>query len=103
MTRIPESVYRTIFFCVCIALAASSSTAQSRQEMREGRQKGWSDDQVTRWLDYHASGRLELGPNDDCTDYTTRRDAIMNGNAITTQVFNFGSISAPGNTITNVV
>jgi hypothetical protein len=32
-----------------------------------------------------------------------RQTAIMNGNKITTEIFNFGSISSPGNTITDIV
>src|SRR5690606_1483364 len=39
----------------------------------------------------------------DCPDFTDRRDAIMNGNKITTQISNFGSISSPANSITDIV
>lgn len=38
-----------------------------------------------------------------CENFARRRDAIMNGNRITTQILNFGSISSPGNTITDIV
>lgn len=94
---------RAFFLLIVLCFAASSAFGQSKREMREGRQKDWNEQQTLRWLDYHASGRLDLGANDECPDFASRRDAVMNGNAITTQVFNFGSISAPGNTITNVV
>ena len=40
----------------------------------------------------------------DCfIDQTTRREAILNGNRITAQILNFGSISSPGNTLTDIV
>ncbi|MFW5955461.1 MAG: hypothetical protein ACOCSK_01840, partial [Rhodothermales bacterium] len=84
-------------------IVCSSAVGQSKKEMREGRHPQWNEQQTLRWLDYHAGARLTQGANAECPDFASRRDAVMNGNAITTQVFNFGSISAPGNTITNVV
>ena len=51
-----------------------------------------------------SSKPVTHGAQQNCvTDVTRRRDAILNGNRITTQIFNFGSISAPGNTITDIV
>ena len=77
------------------------TAAADAQQLRE---KGWDIYQVHNWLDQLARApaynpaRLECG-----VDITNRRDAILNGNRITTQIFNFGSISAPGNTITDIV
>ncbi len=64
------------------------------------RQKGWSAAQVQAWIDRNSRFGLQQG---ECPDFTERRDAILNGNKITTQIFNFGSISAPGNVITDIV
>ncbi|GIV61569.1 MAG: hypothetical protein KatS3mg044_0435 [Rhodothermaceae bacterium] len=69
-----------------------------------GRQTGWTYDEVRRWIDRQAGKGGPATPLQlDCVDFTNRRDAVMNGNRITTQILNFGSISAPGNTITDIV
>ncbi len=67
------------------------------------REKGWDARQVEKWAQQQAGKRMQRGARIDCEDFTNRRDAIMNGNRITTQILNFGSISAPGNTITDIV
>ncbi len=71
------------------------------------RERGWTPKQTYNWIE--AMGNQPLGRRatlDECagiTDFTRRRDAILNGNRITTQIQNFGSISSPGNTITDIV
>ncbi|ARA93122.1 hypothetical protein AWN76_008095 [Rhodothermaceae bacterium RA] len=94
---------RRLLFSVLLLALALPAAAQSRKELREGRQRGWSDDQVARWIDFHSRQRLDQRSSIECPDFTNRRDAILNGNKITSQIFNFGSISAPGNTITDIV
>ncbi|MEM1125558.1 MAG: hypothetical protein AAGI71_02825 [Bacteroidota bacterium] len=92
---------RVFLLLLVTALAGLPTQAQSIQD---GRQRDWSEAEVQRWLDAQSRQRLSGGVLDDeCPDFTNRRDAILNGNRITTQIFNFGSVSAPGNTITNVV
>ena len=76
--------------------------AQSEKEWREGRRREWTLKQVYRWYTYLERQPLQQNQL-DCPDYTTRRDVVMNGNKITTQITNFGSISSPGNTITDIV
>ena len=90
-----------VLLVVCLAGPAA---AQSRKALREGPQRGWTAQQMQRWLDYHAGQRFAPARSLDCADdFTNRRDAILNGNKITSQIFNFGSISAPGNRITDIV
>ena len=67
------------------------------------RQRGWDYQQVSRWLTEQARSGSTGVLDDDCPDFATRRDVIMNGNRITSQIQNFGSISSPGNTITDIV
>jgi len=84
----------------CLMLWGMNASAQ------EGalRSRGWDQPALNKWLQELASMKLRTGANLDCgTELTNRRDAILNGNRITTQIFNFGSISAPGNTITDIV
>ncbi len=68
------------------------------------RKRGWDQQEVNVWLTNLGKIPMRKGANQDCDEgITNRRDAILNGNRITTQIFNFGSISAPGNTITDIV
>ena len=68
------------------------------------RSRTWDAHAVNKWLERLAGMPMQLAGNQQCgVEITTRRDAILNGNRITTQIFNFGSISAPGNTITDIV
>ncbi len=67
------------------------------------RVRSWSAAEVGQWIERMASVPHVAAAQDCQADFTNRRDAILNGNRITTQIFNFGSISAPGNTITDIV
>ncbi len=74
------------------------------QQNKAERLRGWDQHEVNTWLTNLGKIPLRKGANTDCEEgATNRRDAILNGNRITTQIFNFGSISAPGNTITDIV
>ncbi|MCY4170335.1 MAG: hypothetical protein OXE59_07000 [Bacteroidetes bacterium] len=74
------------------------------QQYKIQRERGWDQHEVNAWLTNLGSIPMRKGANQDCDEgITNRRDAILNGNRITTQIFNFGSISAPGNTITDIV
>lgn len=93
---------RLVLFIVAVAMVWPVA-AQSRKELEQGRQRGWSAAQVQRWVDYHTNKRMVSSRAIECEENTNRRDAILNGNKITTEIFNFGSISSPGNTITDIV
>ena len=93
---------RTAVAALLITVFAAPAFGQSKSEMNQGRQRGWSAEQTQRWIDYQSSKRT-ANPTLDCVDVTDRRDVIMNGNRITSQILNFGSISSPGNTITDIV
>lgn len=93
---------KSILLLLIVAMAMPAQ-AQSRKELKQGRQRDWQSDQVQRWADYEAGKRYVQSAADCNADFTNRRDAILNGNRITTQILNFGSISAPGNTITDIV
>ncbi|TDI74334.1 MAG: hypothetical protein E2O84_06010 [Bacteroidetes bacterium] len=67
------------------------------------RERGWSYESVNSWIK-QQSAKGGASVYADCrADATDRRDAVLNGNRITTQILNFGSISSPGNTITDIV
>ena len=89
---------KRLLLCLLALLAAGPALAQEAQRGRD-----WDAHQVRAWADYHAAQPYRTQSSIDCPDFTNRRDAILNGNRITSQIFNFGSISAPGNTITDIV
>ena len=90
--------------CAALVLGIALPAAQAQQPTRE---RGWTPRQTHNWME--RLGNQSLGRRaalDECSgivDFTNRRDAILNGNRITTQIQNFGSISSPGNTITDIV
>ncbi len=69
----------------------------------QDRETGWDYNEQEEWFLRQANKGGESAVADCFEDFTGRRDAILNGNRITTQILNFGSISAPGNTITDIV
>jgi hypothetical protein len=71
--------------------------------LAQERQRGWSYKRQANWIDRQAGKSGQMAQADCFTDLTKRRDAVLNGNRITTQILNFGSISSPGNTITDIV
>ena len=56
-----------------------------------------------RYMTERAQKNFQATQLEECEDNTSRRDALLNGNQITTQITNFGSISAPGNRISDIV
>jgi hypothetical protein len=82
-------------FCF-IALLALPAFSQQRE-------RGWDYRQQGRWLDTQANKGGDSAVADCLEDNTNRREAILNGNRITSQILNFGSISSPGNTLTDIV
>lgn len=69
----------------------------------QDRERGQDYDQLRQWINRQTAKGGDPAIADCFEDNTDRRDVILNGNRITTQILNFGSISAPGNTITDIV
>lgn len=91
------------FAVATILLAPAAVDGQNRRD-QQMRDHGWTVQQTAAWLNQQAAKRFDRGSTAvECEDLTNRRDVIMNGNRITTQISNFGSISSPGNTITDIV
>ena len=69
----------------------------------DGPKKNWTKrdhDRYYRWRD-----RLSASRKAETTDeqILPRQKAILNGNKITTEIWNYGSISSPGNRVTDIV
>ena len=89
---------RSCLAAACLLFFAVGTSFGQAQE----RTRGMTNQEMQAWAKAQGTkpARQVAG---ECTDFASRRDAILNGNRITTQVFNFGSISAPGNAITDIV
>jgi hypothetical protein len=90
------SIMNRILTLIIVLLSTGVANAQTRE-------RGWSYSQQARWIDAQSQKGGPAALADCFEDNTARRDAVMNGNRITTQILNFGSISSPGNTITDIV
>ncbi len=90
--------YRAAFllFLGLLLAAPSSLLAQDRERGQDYRD-------LRQWINRQSAKGGPAAISDCFEDNTDRRDVILNGNRITTQILNFGSISAPGNTITDIV
>lgn len=106
ITGIARTAARPLSISAVVALgfgAAPTGTVIA-QDFDHGRQRGWDIQTTNAWLNYHDARSTGLQVSAaECVDLTNRRDVIMNGNRITTQITNFGSISSPGNSITDIV
>ena len=66
-----------------------------------GPQKDWSQREFVgyyRWIDRQAVKQL-----DEDEQVLRRQYAIITGNKITSEIWNYGSISRPGNIITDII
>lgn len=95
-TMMRTKTLKSILILVILTLTATTAIAQDRE-------RGWDYSDQEQWFNRQARKGGESAVADCFEDTTDRRDAILNGNRITTQILNFGSISAPGNTITDIV
>jgi len=90
-------VFVTLLFCLAVPLSAQLTKQDS--VYRFGPQKEWSPEQVDAWWQWY-NNRFQKTAADNPI---LRQDVIMNGNKITTQIWNYGSISAPGNRTTDII
>ncbi|MDQ7052141.1 MAG: hypothetical protein Q9P14_04325 [candidate division KSB1 bacterium] len=77
----------------------------SLQWYLNGPRKQWSQkdyEDYYRWREQIANLLLKSAQERD-PQILRRQKAIMNGNKITTEIWNYGSISSPGNVVTDIV
>lgn len=90
---------RKLLLSLFIMLFVGLGFAQeSQSEMfLKGHKKEWSESQNEAYKVWESTffNKASAG--------ALRQRAIMNGNKITTEIWNFGSISSPGNTITDII
>ncbi|MDZ7307674.1 MAG: hypothetical protein ONB49_11560 [candidate division KSB1 bacterium] len=101
-----ESLLLLLLFLVATAASAQERPRRGSLEWyRNGPQKNWSaadHEDYYRWRERVREKMLRkaAGSNDNLAP---RQRAIINGNKITTEIWNYGSISSPGNRTTDIV
>ena len=98
------------FAAILLALLASPAMTQkikrgSLQWYLNGPRKEWSQKDYQdyyRWREQIANLLFKSAQERD-PQILRRQKTIMNGNKITTEIWNYGSISSPGNVVTDIV
>ncbi|MFH1851720.1 MAG: hypothetical protein ABIA75_05180 [Candidatus Neomarinimicrobiota bacterium] len=80
-----------------------SKEQQTEIQYPDGPKKEWSPSQMAKYSDWYQNvmARQIAAAEDD--QLLRRQKAILMGNKITTEIWNFGSISSPGNKTTDIV
>ena len=92
-----------IIFFACSIVFAQWPFKKDLEWYRNGPEKEWSQrdhERYFKWRDRIDLKRIS-GNQDD--QILRRQKAILNGNKITTEIWNYGSISSPGNRVTDIV
>ena len=92
-----------ILFFACSIVFAQWPFRKDLEWYRNGPEKEWSQrdhERYFKWRDRIDLKRIS-GNQDD--QILRRQKAILNGNKITTEIWNYGSISSPGNRVTDIV
>ncbi len=80
-----------------------NNKAKIAEKYLQGPQKDWSEREIEKYYDWrNATLAKQLDVEDD-PQLLIRQSAILTGNKITTEIWNFGSISSPGNTNTDII
>jgi predicted secreted protein len=68
-----------------------------------GPQKTWTEYDFKKYYNWREDVYRSMKTMDDDPQVLRRQKAIMNGNKITAEIWNYGSISSPGNKVTDIV
>jgi len=92
----------TIFLILISGLNAQDKPRRYSKDWKmAGPEKSWNSvdhEYFYQWREKVRANRVKL--NDEIL---RRQKAILNGNKITTEIWNYGSISSPGNRVTDIV
>ena len=82
-------------------LLFSESRFLKKNKYLKGPQKEWNQRQFAKYYRYINKHSRKTADSDE--QILRRQDAIISGNKITTQIWNYGSISEPGNRVTDII
>ena len=93
---------RWIFYLFLVSgFLFSESKFLKKNKYLNGPQKDWSKKQFAKYYRHINKYSRKTADSDD--QILRRQDAIISGNKITTQIWNYGSISEPGNRVTDII
>ena len=75
----------------------------SQEWYLKGPKKIWSEYDHKKYYDWREGIYRTMAIQNDDPQVLRRQKAIMNGNKITAEIWNYGSISSPGNKVTDIV
>jgi len=75
----------------------------SQEWYLQGPKKIWSEYDHKKYYDWREGIYRSMAIQNDDPQVLRRQKAIMNGNKITAEIWNYGSISSPGNKVTDIV
>ena len=85
-------------------LAKDKKVKKGSQEWHlQGPKKIWSEYDHKKYYDWREGIYRTMAIQNDDPQVLRRQKAIMNGNKITAEIWNYGSISSPGNKVTDIV
>jgi hypothetical protein len=83
--------------------AQESFEKGSLEWYRNGPQKDWSESDFRDYYEWRERQYRSLRKRAQSDQVAQRAKAVMNGNKITAEIWNYGSISSPGNRTTDIV
>ena len=99
-------IFKTIIIFLSLVITFASSQWPFQKDKNwyiEGPKKDWSERdhlRYNRWKNKIEANRIADSHDDQLLRI---QKAIINGNKITTEIWNYGSISSPGNRVTDII
>ena len=99
------SIIISIFYCILIASLNSifASEIKKPKSLNGGPRKDWSKWKYDKYYSWRSKLIKRLYEKNSDDQILRRQKAILNGNKITTEIWNYGSISSPGNRVTDII
>lgn len=100
-----QSTLLVILTLCTAAFAQEQPKRGSLQWYLNGPQKNWSKSEHEDYYQWREKVHQKMlrKPSGIADNLAPRQRAIINGNKITTEIWNYGSISSPGNRVTDIV
>ena len=95
-----------IFFIILSADTIFSQWVYTQKKLEKytsGPEKYWTTREHNQYYKWRARTLEQQIENSDDDQILRRQKAILNGNKITTEIWNYGSISSPGNRVTDII
>ena len=92
-----------ILFLIILNSTVLPQSSKRLEKYKSGPEKKWSDWEHGRYYNWREKVSNRQLENNNDNQILRRQKAILNGNKITTEIWNYGSISSPGNRVTDII